>query len=426
MGGTWAWSPATLKPTADKEMAMGLNRFVIHTSVHQPLTDGRTPGLSLGPFGQWFTRNETWAEQAKAWTSYLARSLYLLQQGRFAADVLYYYGEDSNLTALFAHKSPDVPAGYNFDYINADALIHEISVKEGELVTRSGMRYRVLALDAFSRHMSLPVLRQIRDLVMQGATVVGAKPTGTPSLSDDTAEFESIVNQLWGGTTQGSMKGRVYGDQKLGDVLSAMKVLPDFEYTKPQADTELLFVHRKIEGGDVYFVDNRHDRPEALDATFRVDGKEAELWHPNTGTIEPASFRSSGGRTTVPLELEPWGTVFVVFRHAAQSMSRTMPKLVESSVMTIEGPWDVSFQENRGAPAHVAFPKLSAWNENSDKGVKYFSGTGTYSKTIEASPEWFTKRARLSRALGDVRNLVEVSSTGNRWVRFGRNHTALT
>jgi alpha-L-rhamnosidase len=180
MGGTWAWSPATLKPTADKEMAMGLNRFVIHTSVHQPLTDGRTPGLSLGPFAQWFTRNETWAEQAKTWTSYLARSCYLLQQGQFAADVLYYYGEDSNLTALFAHKSPDIPAGHNFDYINADALIHEISVKEGELVTRSGMRYRVLALDAFSRHMSLPVLRQIRDLVMQGATVVGAKPTRTP------------------------------------------------------------------------------------------------------------------------------------------------------------------------------------------------------------------------------------------------------
>jgi hypothetical protein len=57
--GAWAWSPATLKPTADKEMAMGLNRFVIHTSVHQPLLD-KKPGLALGPFGQWFTRNETW------------------------------------------------------------------------------------------------------------------------------------------------------------------------------------------------------------------------------------------------------------------------------------------------------------------------------------------------------------------------------
>jgi hypothetical protein len=47
-----------LKPTADIEMAMGLNRFIIHTSVHQPVSD-KIPGLGLGPFGQWFTRHET-------------------------------------------------------------------------------------------------------------------------------------------------------------------------------------------------------------------------------------------------------------------------------------------------------------------------------------------------------------------------------
>ena len=119
--GAWSWSPETLKPTADKELAMGLNRFVIHTSVHQPVND-KIPGLGLGPFGQWFTRHETWAELAKPWTTYLARSSYMLQQGKFVADVLYFYGEDSNITALFATKSPDVPAGYNFDYVNADAL----------------------------------------------------------------------------------------------------------------------------------------------------------------------------------------------------------------------------------------------------------------------------------------------------------------
>jgi hypothetical protein len=84
--GAWAWAPEYLKPTADKELAMGLNRFVIHTSVHQPLM-GKAPGLGLGPFGQWFTRNETWAEQAKPWVTYLARSSYLLQQGRFVAPI---------------------------------------------------------------------------------------------------------------------------------------------------------------------------------------------------------------------------------------------------------------------------------------------------------------------------------------------------
>src|SRR6185503_17651525 len=103
IGTAWAWSPETLKPTADLELASGLNRFVIHTSVHQPVSD-KVPGLGLGPFGQWFTRHETWAELAGPWLTYLARSCYMLQQGKFAADVIYFYGEDSNITALFGDK----------------------------------------------------------------------------------------------------------------------------------------------------------------------------------------------------------------------------------------------------------------------------------------------------------------------------------
>ena len=125
---------------------MGLNRFVLHTSVHQPLST-RAPGLSLGPFGQWFTRNETWAEQATPWVQYLARSSFMLQQGRFVADIAYFYGEDTNVTALFQQKAPPIPDGYNFDYVNADALMHQFSVSGGRLATPSGMQYRVLALD---------------------------------------------------------------------------------------------------------------------------------------------------------------------------------------------------------------------------------------------------------------------------------------
>ena len=196
MAGPWAWSPETLKPTADKELAEGINRFVIHCSVHQPLID-KAPGLGLGPFGQWFNRNETWAEEAGPWVSYLARSSFLLQQGHFGADVLYFYGEDSNVTAIFANKSPDVPEGYGFDFVNADALLHEFTVKDGMITTASGMSYRVLALDPYSVHMSLPVLRGIQALVKQGAVVVGPKPVASPSLADKAAEFQRLADELW-------------------------------------------------------------------------------------------------------------------------------------------------------------------------------------------------------------------------------------
>jgi hypothetical protein len=410
----WAWCPATLKPTADKELAMGLNRFVIHTSVHQPLLD-KGPGLSLGPFGQWFTRNETWAEQARAWVTYLARSSFMLQQGRFVADVLYYYGEDTNVTALFGDKAPPVPAGYNFDFVNADALVHLLSVVDDQLATPSGMRYRVLALDPNSRYMSLPVLRKIRDLVSAGAVVAGPKPLSTPSLSDDEVEFRRLADELWGTGTAGggarTGKGTV-SDGSLEDVLKHLGVAPDFEHTKPQADTALLAVHRSLADGDLYFVNNRNDRDEDVEAQFRVIGKEAELWHADTGVREAASFTIANGRTTVPLHLEPWGSVFVVFRKPAAGSARLLPAPIERSLATVEGAWDVRFQPGRGAPEHVTVDRLVSWNESADAGVRYFSGTATYTRTIEAEPGWFAPGAHQWLDLGDVQNLAEVSVNG--------------
>jgi len=411
--GAWSWSPETLKPTADKELAMGLNRFVIHTSVHQPVDD-KIPGLSLGPYGQWFTRHETWAEWAKPWLSYLARSSYMLQQGKFVADVAYFYGEDSNVTALFGAKSPDVPAGYNFDYINGDAILHRLSVESGQLTTPSGMRYRVLALDENAQHMILPVLRKIRDLVNAGATVAGPKPTDTPSLSDDQAEFHTIADQLWGSATgvRTVGKGKVYAGQTLAESLTAMQVGPDFEYAKPRPDTNLLFVHRKLAEGDVYWVDNRTASAETLDATFRISGRAAELWHADTGAVEPASYRIAAGHTVVPLRLEPYEAVFVVFRKPASTPSRSLPEQVETKLTTVDGAWDVAFQAGRGAPAKVTLERLSSWSESADEGVKYFSGTGTYTRTLNAPAGWFQPGARLWLDLGDVKNLAEVSING--------------
>jgi hypothetical protein len=411
----WQWSPATLKPTADKELAMGLNRFVIHTSVHQPLLD-MGPGLSLGPFGQWFTRNETWSGAgAKAWVDYLARSSFLLQQGRFVADIAWFYGEDSNITALYGQAAPPVPAGYNFDYVNADALRHRFSVRGGRLVTPSGMRYRVLALDPRSVHMSLPVLRAIRDLVAAGGVVAGAKPTDTPSLADDEREFHSIADAVWGDRAPGLHaygKGRVYVAMPLDEVLRALGLAPDFEFTKPQADTELLFVHRGLPDGELYFVDNRHDRAEALEASFRVAGRVPELWHADTGRVEPAGYRIVDGRTVVPLKLDAWEAVFVVFRAPARTARRELQARIVTPVATLDGPWPVAFQAGRGAPVATTFDRLGSWSESTDPGVRYYSGTGTYSRTLDVPAAWLADGAELWLDLGDVRNLAELSVNG--------------
>ena len=409
----WGWSPATLKPTADKELAEGINRFVIHCSVHQPLI-GKTPGLGLGPFGQWFTRNETWSEQAGAWVNYLARSSYMLQQGHFAADFIYFYGEDDNITSIFADKSPDVPAGYGFDYINADGLIHILSVKDGRIVTPSGMTYRVLGLDPSSKHMSLPVLRALHELVEDGATVAGPKPTNDPSLADDVAEFQKLSTELFGdGSGEHTVgKGKVLAGQTVAEAMTKVDLAPDFDYTKPEADTKLLFVHRSLPDADIYFVDNRSDRNQSLNAMFRVSGKQPELWHAETGLNEPVSYAIAQGKTTVPLKLEPWGTVFVVFRKPAKAPSATAPVPAETTLTMIDGPWQVSFQAGRGAPSTATFDKLTSWSDNANPGIRYFSGLGTYMKTIQAEASWIQAGTKLWIDLGDVKNLAEVTVNG--------------
>ncbi|MCJ7813593.1 glycoside hydrolase, partial [bacterium] len=413
IGNTWAFSPERLKPTADMELASGLNRFVIHTSVHQPVDD-KIPGLGLGPFGQWFTRHETWAEQAKPWMSYLARSSFMLQQGQFVADVLYVYGEGTNITALFGNALPPVPEGYNFDFLNAGAITNVLSVKDGNIITKSGMNYRILALDPSTQYMTLPVLRKIRDLVNAGAFVVGPKPVNTPSLSDDVDEFQAIANELWGtGMGEQSIgKGKVYTGQTIADVLNTLNITPDFIYTKPQENTNLLYVHRKLGNVDFYWVNNRNTRVEDLEATFRVEGREAEIWHPETGKIEQASYTIENGITKVPLHLEASDAVFVVFRNKAKETSRVINRPTEKQLTEITGPWNVSFQANRGAPAQVILESLTPWNENTDNGVKYFSGTGTYTQTIQALAEWFTEGTQLWLDLGSVKNLAEVVVNG--------------
>ena len=411
----WAWSPATLKPTADKELAEGVNRFVIHCSVHQPLID-KAPGLALGKFGQWFTRNETWAEMAKPWMDYLARSSYLLQQGRFAADILYFYGEDDNLTSLFEDSNPDLPEGYGFDYINADGLMHALSVQDGLVTTKSGMRYRVIGLDPHSTRMSLPVLRSLYRLVEQGATIAGVKPVIDASLADDPAEFERLTARLFGdGTGEHRVgKGIVFAGIRVGEAMSKLRLPEDFTYSKADGKTKILFVHRRLRDGDLYFVDNRNDQSESLEATFRVSGRTPELWHAETGKSEPVSYRIDGGRTTIQLRLDPWDAVFVVFRRPTVLNSNALPALKETRLADIEGPWRVNFEAGRGAPAYATFDKLASWSDSTIAGIRYFSGVGAYHRTIDAPSSWFerTSNAKLWLDLGGVDNLAEVTVNG--------------
>jgi alpha-L-rhamnosidase/Glycosyl hydrolases family 2, sugar binding domain len=409
----YAYVPETLKPTADRELADGVNLFVIHTSAHQPLID-RPPGVTLGPFGQWFTRNETWAELAGPWITYLARSSYLMQQGTFVADVVYYYGQDSNITALYSDHLPPVPEGYAFDFANAHAL-SMLSVRDGYLTTTSGMRYRILALDSRSRLMSLDVLQRIAQLVRAGATVVGARPEATPSLADNSAAFRALAAALWGEGMVGDRRygaGRILFGMSLADAIAAVGLAPDFSYSKSKDDTAVWYVHRKTLDADIYFVSNRQERPEEITARFRVSHKLPELWHADSGVMEPASYRQERDRTDVRIKLAAHDAVFVIFRDSTSEPERRVVEETYDPLGIIEGPWQVHFQLSRGAPAQATFTELIPWNAHSDLGIRYFSGTASYETTFEISASWLVKNRRVEIDLGAVKNLAEIIING--------------
>lgn len=382
-------NPEKLKRTADLEFASGLNRFVIHTSVHQPLDD-KKPGFSLGPFGQYFTRQETWAEAGgKAWMEYLGRSSYMLQQGKNVADILYFYGENTNVTWITREKLPAIPAGYEFDFVNSSALINAIQVKNGKLVAQSGNTYNLLVLDESAKYMTLPVLKKIQTLLKAGAKVVGTKPEKSPSLSDNDTEFQMIANEIW----------------KNGNVTTIDKINVQPDVVISNAKNKILYRHRQSTEQDIYWLNNRSDDPTDAEVSFRVSGKTPELWNAQSGKTEKISYKVKDGRTIVPLKFESWEAYFIVFKDKATVNSFTKSPSTETVLSQISSPWKVSFNDK-----NVTFDKLTSWSENTDTDIKYFSGTANYNNTFKVAS--INKSAKYIIDLGNVENIAEVIING--------------
>ncbi|MFM6832594.1 MAG: glycosyl hydrolase, partial [Novosphingobium sp.] len=408
----WAYAPNELRRIIDLEFASGVNRPVVHTSVHQPVDD-KVPGLSLMIFGQFFNRHEAWAELARPWVDYMARSSLLLQAGRNVADVAYFYGEEGPLTALYGRKFiADAPTMHAYDFINRDALFGAVEVQGGEVVSKGGARYKAIQLGGSTQKMTLPTLKRLASLVEAGATVIGQAPTSSPSLGDDAAEFGALVGKLWSGS--GTTKvgaGQVIASSSIDQALAGAGVAPDLVLGGKSADGNVLFVHRAVADGDVWFLNNRKASPETLEARFRVTGKQPELWHADTGEVEAVSYRIENGQTIVPLTLDAEDSVFLVFRKAAKADAMAIKKVAPATASALGGTWKVAFQPGRGAPASIALPKLGSLSEQADPAVKYFSGLATYTSTFNL-PKSVKPGQPLWVNLGEVGEIAEVSVNG--------------
>ncbi|MDB5294489.1 MAG: Alpha-L-arabinofuranosidase precursor, partial [Phycisphaerales bacterium] len=433
-----------LKPSFDKAATEGLNLLVWHAFVCSPQEEG-VPGIQYFA-GTHFNPNTTWWDQSGAFLAYVNRCQAMLQQGLFVADVAHYYGDHvPNFAQLRASDPAKVGPGYDYDVITEEALLTRAAVKDGRVVLPDGTNYRVLSLPDHPM-ISLPVLRKVKALVDAGATVVGRKPAGRASGLLDAAaadaEVKRLADELWGpgattapatgvsgaakvGRSTGG-KGTVFAGGTARDALSAVGVPPDFEFGGGEGNPEINYVHRRVgrsAGGgdpgataDVYFVANRSKAAQSVRATFRVAGRAPELWDAAVGTRRfAAAYAEAGGRTTVPLDLPPCGSVFVVFRAPAAdhppTAGRNSPTFDDR--FPVAGPWAVTFDPKVAGPAApVAFDKLVSWTTRPEPGVRFYSGTATYRTTFDVPPDAVTGGKPLWLDLGDVREMAAVTLNG--------------
>ena len=380
--------PGQMKQRGDRFFTEGINATLLHLYIQQP--DDRVPGINAN-FGNEFNRHNTWFSQMDVFARYLKRCNYMLQQGRYVADVAYFLGEDApKMTGV---RNPELPRGYSFDYVNAEVLM-DAHVDKGKLTLKSGMQYSVLVLPKI-RTMRPALLRKLKQLVADGLVLQGPAPSKSPSLQDYPqcdAEVQALAEEMWQTADQpfascvGYGKGRIYPQASIEQIMNDLGIVPDF--TTDDVALPVMFIHQTFDDGEYYFVSNQSDQTISFDAVFRAQGKKPELWNPLTAELRwLPEYAALTKATKIPLILQPYESSFIVFRSAADATpveGRNYPE--RQIVSRIETPWTVTFQSGRGGPSEpVSFEQLTDWIQHADNRIKYFSGTATYTNTFKVS-----------------------------------------
>ena len=407
-GGRWLETPFSIKWQNDRAFANGCNMIVYHRFTHQPWTDDRyLPGMTMGRWGMHLDRTQTWWPLVGGWFRYQARCQWMLQEGGFVADVLYWNGE---AVPKYGWPKVDLSEGYGYDAC-ATRVVELLKVKNGKVVVPGGVEYEILVLPDVDT-MSEKMVRRVGELLDAGAKVVAPRrPARAPGMKGrgDAAPYRALVDSVW---AKGVMECRV------DEALKRLGVAPDFQCEVKDA----AWIHRRAGSADWYFVACGNTTNVSFEASFRITGKVPEIWNAETGEVrDAANWRAEGGRTVVALDFPPSGSAFVVFRRGMGNGERGMGNRERLLVVVrlLSTPWKVSFPVDwyTGGNAVKTFtwPALKDWTNDADPDVKYFSGTATYRTSVPWASSVVSvpsSGARLILDLGEVKDFAEVTVNG--------------
>jgi hypothetical protein len=373
-------SPMNLKKRGDWSYTEGINQTMLHLHILQP-DEKLKPGINAG-FGTEFNRHNTWYFMSKPWIDYLRRNNFLLQQGKYVADVAYYYGEDA--PKITGYQNISLPKGYSFDYINYDVIMNYLDVKNGRFVLPDGMSYKVLVLPD-SKTMRPEMLEKINDLVRKGGVIVGNAPHKSPSMKDYPASdviVDSLASILWKDIEDDKNqsvivgKGRIFKKMDLNIVFENLGMLPDFSLGK---DLPVLFMHRTMPGMEIYFLTNQGTEEIAFDGTFRVNEMKPEWWSAIDGSVRSLpEYKSTATGIELPVRLGPLESGFVVFRKNDTGNKKGSNFPDYEKVKSIDDGWEVSFTDPFGITFNRTFNSLTDWRKSEEEMIKHFSGKAIY------------------------------------------------
>jgi Glycosyl hydrolases family 2, sugar binding domain. len=384
----WYDYPGSMKQAADRAFCEGVNRFLIHTSTASRPEDGK-PGYEYGA-GTHFNPNVTWWNKSGPFLQYISRCQYLLQQGLFVADILYYNGDWAPNIVLPKQREP---RGYDYDVCNEEVLLTRLSVKNGRIVLPDGMSYRVLVLPD-THKMPVPVLKKIAEMVKAGATVIGPKPTQDPGLFNF-PQCDQQIREIAAGTN--------YADIPLKQFLQ--NIGPDFK-----CEANIDFIHRVAGDTHIYFVANLANESITTNCGFRITGRQVEIWDPVTGTQHKLAKKEENGYTHVQLQFAPFQSWFIVFKKT--SGKKQYGIIDYATIKQLTGPWTVHFDEAWGGPSSIVFDELEDWTKRPEEGIRYYSGTALYKKQFDV-PEYQSGKQYILH-LGVVKHIADIQLNGKK------------
>jgi hypothetical protein len=406
-GQPWSLTPDDMRPAADFALVLGGNRLMLHSSVHQAAGGAVFPGTTMLPLlGHYFNRNEAWAGMAQPWTAYLARSQFLLRQGRAETPIALFVGEEAPVTGLYGDAMPrDMPAGMDYDFVDT-GLLDALTVRDGVLRNRSGNGYALLYLGGSSARMTMATLERIAALARQGIAIGGPKPTGSPRLRDDPAAFAQLVDSVWA-------LPNVHEASTPAQAARLAGVRAQWRLSGVGADR--IAIQHRVAGEDhVYFVVNRADR--AFDGTLSIAAagqdqmqrqEQGQWWDADTVERAPAISTADG----IVVHLAPNESRFLVVSPKARALpSYGLPVPVAAA----ESGWKLRL-ESRGRPdVATTLDALGRLDLSHDPALRDFSGVAHYTGALRFEAAVGTCRgARYWLDLGDMADVARVSLRGS-------------